>query len=63
MQQVAGMPRTQSRLELEQSALRGRGVSVRASDFERARLPRPFDESESTPECTHHAEGWLRRTA
>ena len=30
-------------------------------DFENVRPPLTFDESQETPECTYHSEGWLRR--
>ena len=63
MQQVAGMPRTNPDWSWNNPRSAVAEFLSKRPDFERARLPRPFDESQSTPECTHHAEGWLRRTA
>jgi len=63
MQQVAGMPRTQSDWSWNNPISAVSEFLAKRPDFERAPLPRPFDESQATPECTHHAEGWLRRKA
>ena len=63
MQQVSGMPRTNTDWSWNNPRSAIAEFLVKRSDFERAQLPRPFDESLDTPECTHHAEGWLRRKA
>jgi cephalosporin hydroxylase len=63
MQQVAGMPRTQGDWSWNNPISAVSEFLAKRPDFERAPLPRPFDESQSTPECTHHAQGWLRRRA
>jgi len=63
MQQVAGMPRTNIDWSWNNPISAVSEFLAKRPDFERAQLPRPFDESQSTPECTHHAEGWLRRKA
>ena len=63
MQHVAGMPRTHSDWSWNNPISAVSEFLARRPDFERAPLPRPFDESQATPECTHHPEGWLRRKA
>jgi len=63
MQQVAGMPRTQGDWSWNNPISAVSEFLAKRPDFERAPLPRPFDESQSTPECTHHAQGRLRRRA
>ena len=63
MQQVAGMPRTQSDWSWNNPISAVSEFLAKRPDFERAPLPRPFDESQATPECTHHPKGWLRRKA
>ena len=63
MQQVAGMPRTNADWSWNNPRSAVAEFLPKRPDFERAQLPRPFDESQSTTDCTHHAEGWLRRTA
>jgi cephalosporin hydroxylase len=63
MQQVSGMPRTNADWSWNNPRSAITEFLAKRPDFERAQLPRPFDESLETPECTHHAEGWLRRKA
>jgi cephalosporin hydroxylase len=61
MAQVAGMPRTNPDWSWNnpQSAV-AEFLKLRA-DFRNVPPPRPFDESQQTPDCTHHPGGWLRR--
>jgi hypothetical protein len=30
-------------------------------EFRHAKMPRPFDESNEAPDCSHHPDGWLLR--
>ncbi|QXQ06462.1 cephalosporin hydroxylase family protein [Sphingosinicellaceae bacterium] len=63
MQLVAGMPRTGSDWATNNPITAVKAFLARRADFELANPPRRFDETESTPECSHHPVGWLRRKA
>jgi cephalosporin hydroxylase len=63
MEHVAGMPRTGADWSWNNPKPAIAAFLEANADFERATLPRPFDESQAVPDCTHHPDGWLRRRA
>lgn len=58
---VAGMPRTGEDWTWNNPLPAIAEFLQKNPGFEPASVPRPFDETEQTPNCTHHPEGWLRR--
>lgn len=63
MQLVAGMPRTGADWEQNNPITAVHQFLEGRDDFEIVGPPRPFDETDSAPDCTHHPVGWLRRLA
>lgn len=63
MKLVAGMPRTGSDWATNNPITAVEAFLTRRAEFELANRPRTFDETEDTPECSHHPMGWLRRKA
>jgi cephalosporin hydroxylase len=61
MQQVAGMPRTGADWSWNNPRTAIAEFLAARHDFQPVTPPRPFDESQSVPDCTHHPDGWLRR--
>ncbi|MGI4880471.1 MAG: cephalosporin hydroxylase family protein [Janthinobacterium lividum] len=61
MKLVAGMPRTGSDWDTNNPITAVEAFLAARDDFELASLPRPFDETDETPDCSHHPVGWLRR--
>lgn len=61
MKQVAGMPRTSSAWTVDNPISAVEDFLASRSDFELAKPPRLFDETNGTPDCSHHPVGWLRR--
>ncbi len=61
MQHVAGMPRTDADWSWNNPKSAIAEFLAARSDFKRVPPPRPFDESQEIPDCTHHPDGWLRR--
>lgn len=63
MEHVAGMPRTGADWSWNNPKPAVAKFLGAHPEFERAKPPRPFDETQATPDCTHHPDGWLRRRA
>lgn len=63
MEHVAGMPRTGDDWAWNNPKPAIAAFLAANPDFEYAPLPRPFDESQAVPDCSHHPMGWLRRKA
>ena len=61
MEHVAGMPRTGSDWSWNNPKSAIAEFLATRDDFERVAPPRPFDESQEIPDCSHHPDGWLRR--
>ena len=61
MQLVAGMPRTSESWLTDNPIPAVEAFLAANPDFTVALPPRPFDETQGTPECSHHPVGWLRR--
>lgn len=61
MQLVAGMPRSGSDWETNNPITAVEVFLASRDDFELRNPPRPFDETNGTPECSHHPVGWMRR--
>ena len=61
MQHVAGMPRTGADWSWNNPQSAITDFLATRSDFVTMKPPRPFDESQEVPDCTHHPNGWLRR--
>jgi cephalosporin hydroxylase len=58
---VAGMPRTGDDWSWNNPIPAIADFLKKNPEFEKIQVSRPFDESQSTPDCTHHPDGWLRR--
>ena len=58
---VAGMPRTGDDWSWNNPIPAIADFLENSPEFEKIKVPRLFDETQSTPDCTHHPEGWLRR--
>lgn len=63
MEHVAGMPRTGADWSWNNPKPAIAAFLAAHPEFEAAKLPRPFDESQDVPDCSHHPDGWLRRKA
>lgn len=63
MQLVAGMPRTGEDWATNNPITSVERFLSQRSDFELVSPPRLFDETDETPDCSHHPVGWLRRVA
>ncbi len=63
MQLVAGMPRTGDDWAENNPIPAVEQFLQRNPHFELRRPYRPFDETQATPDATHHPVGWLWRTA
>ena len=63
MQLVAGMPRTGPDWEDNNPITAVEAFLSRHPEFELAKPPRIFDETQDAPDCSHHPVGWLRRKA
>lgn len=63
MQLVAGMPRTSPDWDKDNPIQAVQEFLAERADFELIKPPRPFDESNSVPDCSHHPIGWLRRNS
>jgi cephalosporin hydroxylase len=61
MQQVAGMPRTGADWAWNNPQSAIEAFLVAHPEFTNVKPPRPFDESQEVPDCTHHPRGWLLR--
>jgi len=61
MQMVAGMPRTKPDWDTNNPQTSVTEFLKKRSDFRLGTQPRPFDESQSVPDCSHHPRGWLLR--
>jgi cephalosporin hydroxylase len=61
MQLVAGMPGSNDDWDVNNPITAVTSFLSNHEEFELAPLPRPFDETLQTPDCTHHPIGWLRR--
>jgi cephalosporin hydroxylase len=61
MQLVAGMPRTKPEWVDDNPIPAVEEFLQRRSDFVLRKPPRPFDESQDVPDCSHHPVGWLQR--
>ncbi|KAB2938995.1 MAG: cephalosporin hydroxylase family protein [Hyphomicrobium sp.] len=61
MHYVAGMPRTGDDWSWNNPISATEEFLAKHTEFEPVRVPRPFDETQDTPDCTHHPKGWLRR--
>ena len=61
MQMVAGMPRTKPEWSVDNPISAVQDFLAVHPEFVPALPPRPFDETDATPDCTHHPGGWLRR--
>lgn len=61
MQMVAGMPRTKPDWDTNNPQTSVTEFLKKRSDFKLGTQPRPFDESQSVPDCSHHPRGWLLR--
>lgn len=62
MQLVAGMPRTSPDWTTDNPIPAVEEFLQRRKDFALRKPPRPFDESEEVPDCSHHPIGWMQRT-
>lgn len=61
MQMVAGMPRTGADWADINPIPATMAFLEAHPEFELKKPPRLFDETEETPDCSHHPSGWLRR--
>jgi len=61
MQLVAGMPRTGADWVENNPITAVHAFLDRNDEFDLVSVPRLFDETDGTPDCTHHPVGWLRR--
>lgn len=61
MKLVAGMPRTGPDWEENNPITAVEAFLAGHPEFELKKPPRLFDETQETPECSHHPVGWLRR--
>lgn len=61
MEFVAGMPRTEPDWNWNNPRTAVAEFLARRPDFAAAKAARPFDESQSVPDCSHHPDGWLIR--
>jgi cephalosporin hydroxylase len=61
MEHVAGMPRAGADWSWNNPNAAIAEFLAARDDFQRVPPPRPFDESQQVPDCTHHPGGWLRR--
>jgi cephalosporin hydroxylase len=61
MKLVAGMPRTGGDWAENNPITAVETFLTRHPEFELAVPPRPFDETQNTPDCSHHPVGWLQR--
>jgi len=61
MQLVAGMPRTKPDWADDNPIPAVEEFLARRNDFSLRKPPRPFDESQDVPDCSHHPIGWLQR--
>lgn len=63
MKLVAGMPRSGPDWDDNNPITAVEAFLAKRPEFVLEKAPRPFDESDDTPDCSHHPVGWLRRTA
>jgi cephalosporin hydroxylase len=63
MQLVAGMPRTEADWDANNPITANMAFLADHPEFELAPVPRPFDETLGTPDCSHHPQGWMWRKA
>ena len=61
MKLVAGMPRTGPDWNWNNPITANEDFLARHPEFELKHPARPFDETQETPECSHHPTGWMRR--
>lgn len=61
MKLVSGMPRSGPDWDDNNPIAAVDAFLAKRDDFELRKAPRPFDESDDTPDCSHHPVGWLRR--
>lgn len=61
MKLVAGMPRTRPDWDVDNPITAVEAFLREHPEFELSPPPRLFDETQETPECSHHPVGWLRR--
>lgn len=61
MQLVAGMPRTKPDWGANNPIPAVEEFLARRPEFRLEKPPRPFDESNGVPDCSHHPIGWLKR--
>lgn len=63
MQLVAGMPRTREDWYDDNPIPAVEAFLAKRNDFVLRKPPRPFDESQDVPDCSHHPVGWLQRVS
>ena len=63
MQLVAGMPRTDADWDTNNPIPANLAFLAEHPEFTLAPVPRPFDETLDTPDCSHHPQGWMWRRA
>jgi cephalosporin hydroxylase len=63
MQLVAGMPRTKKEWSDDNPIPAVEEFLAARKDFVLRKPPRPFDESQDVPDCSHHPIGWLQRVS
>ena len=63
MQFVAGMPRTEASWNIDNPITAVDHFLANNRDFALVQPPRPFDETDHSPDCTHHPKGWIKRRA
>jgi cephalosporin hydroxylase len=61
MQLVAGMPRTKPEWASDNPIPAVEEFLARRPEFRFEKPPRPFDESNGVPDCSHHPKGWIKR--
>ena len=61
MQLVAGMPRTEADWSTNNPITANLAFLAEHPEFALAPVPRPFDETLETPDCSHHPQGWMWR--
>lgn len=61
MKLVAGSPRAPAEWATDNPITAVEAFLAARPDFVLEHPPRPFDETQDTPECSHHPVGWLRR--
>lgn len=61
MELVAGMPRTGEDWSWNNPRPAVAEFLAANPEFRAAKSPRPFDESQEVPDCSHHPDGWLIR--